>query len=116
MLKKGDMKHLNWYLNCRVCEMTLSAAAEVKEGVFFGWCPKCQTTTTVQPTPEPTPITQVDPAWQKAMDDLADERDDLLTILNNITNLWNLEAPLEEMENAMLHAKHTVKALHKKDE
>jgi len=106
------MKHLN----CRVCEMTLSAAAEVKEGVFFGWCPKCQTTTTVQPTPEPTPITQVDPAWQKAMDDLADERDDLLTILNNITGLWDLEAPLEEMENAMLHAKHTVKALHKKDE
>jgi hypothetical protein len=97
--------------------MTLSAAAEVKEGAFYGWwCPKCQTTTTVQPTPEPTPITQVDPAWQKAMDDLADERDDLLTILNNITGLWDLEAPLEEMENAMLHAKHTVKALHKKDE
>jgi hypothetical protein len=45
--------------------MTLSAAAEVKEGVFFGWCPKCQTTTTVQPTPEPTPITQVDPAWHE---------------------------------------------------
>jgi hypothetical protein len=96
--------------------MTLSAAAEVKEGVFFGWCPKCQTTTTVQHTPEPTPITQVDPAWQKAMDDLADERDDLLTILSNITRLWDLEAPLEKMENAMLHAKHTVKALHKKDE
>jgi hypothetical protein len=70
------------------------------------------------------PITQVDPAWQKAMDDLADERDDLLTILNNITGLWDLEAPLEEMENAMLiaaksaallHAKHTIKALRKKD-
>jgi len=93
--------------------MTLSAAAEVKEGVFFGWCPKCQTTTEVQAAP--ALITQVDPAWQKAMDDLADERDDLLTILNNITGLWDVEAPLEEMENAMLHAKHTVKALHKKD-
>lgn len=104
------------YLNCRVCEMTLNVAAELEKGVFFGWCPKCQTTTEVQAAPEPTPITQVDPAWQKAMDDLADERDDLLTILNNITSLWDLEAPLEEIENAMLHAKHTIKALHKKDE
>jgi hypothetical protein len=101
------------YLNCRVCEMTLNAAAEQGE---HWWCSKCQTTTEVQAAPEPTPITQVDPAWQKAMDDLADERDDLLTILNNITGLWDLEAPLEEIENAMLHAKHTVKALHKKDE
>ena len=65
---------------------------------------------------KPASITQVDPAWQKAMDDLADERDDLLTILNNITSLWDLEAPLEEIENAMLHAKHTIEALRKKDE
>ena len=101
------------YLNCRVCEMTLNVAAEQGE---HWWCPKCQTITEVQAAPAPAPITQVDPAWQKAMDDLADERDDLLTILNNITGLWDLEAPLEEMENAMLHAKHTVKALHKKDE
>ena len=98
------------YLNCRVCEATLNAAAEQGE---HWWCPKCQTTTEVQAAP--APITQVDPAWQKAMDDLADERDDLLTILNNITGLWDLEAPLEEIENAMLHAKHTIKALHKKD-
>ena len=75
MNKKYIAKTVMKYLNCRVCEMTLNAAAELEKGVFFGWCSKCQTTTEVQAAPEPTPITQVDPAWQKAMDDLMDEKE-----------------------------------------
>jgi len=76
------------YLNCRVCEMTLNVAAELEKGVFFGWCSKCQTTTEVQAAPEPTPITQVDPAWQKAMDDLTDEKAMLALMLHNIVSAW----------------------------
>lgn len=49
-------------------------------------------------------VTQVDPAWQKAMDDLADEKQDLVDMLDNIVTLWNFEAPLEEIENSMARA------------
>jgi hypothetical protein len=50
-------------------------------------------------------ITQVDPAWQQAMNDLADEKHELLAMLDNITTLWEMEAPLEDLENAMVRAK-----------
>jgi transcription termination factor NusB len=49
-------------------------------------------------------ITQVDPAWQQAMNDLADEKQALRDMLDNLVTLWSFEAPLAEMESAMLRA------------
>lgn len=49
-------------------------------------------------------ITQVDPAWEKAMDDLTDEKQALRDMLDNIVTLWSFEAPLADMESAMLRA------------
>ena len=49
-------------------------------------------------------ITQVDPAWEKAMDDLVDEKQALRDMLDNIVTLWSFEAPLAEMDSAMLRA------------
>ena len=49
-------------------------------------------------------ITQVDPAWEKAMNDLVDEKQELRDMLENLVILWSFEAPLAEMESAMLRA------------
>jgi hypothetical protein len=49
-------------------------------------------------------ITQVDPAWEKAMNDLVDEKQKLRDMLDNLVILWAFEAPLAEMESAMLRA------------
>ena len=49
-------------------------------------------------------ITQVDPAWEQAMNDLVDEKQALRDMLDNIVTLWSFEAPLAEMESAMLRA------------
>ena len=38
--------------------------------------------------PTLAPITQVDPAWQKAMDDLTDEKQALRDMLDNIVRAW----------------------------
>jgi hypothetical protein len=34
------------------------------------------------------PITQVDPQWQDAMDDLADEKANLALVLRNLVTMW----------------------------
>ena len=49
-------------------------------------------------------ITQVDPAWEQAMNDLVDEKQALRDMLDNLITLWAFEAPLAEMESAMLRA------------
>ena len=49
-------------------------------------------------------ITQVDPAWEKAMNNLVDEKQELRGMLDNLITLWAFEAPLAEMESAMLRA------------
>ena len=49
-------------------------------------------------------ITQVDPKWEKAMNDLADEKQALRDMLDNLVTLWAFEAPLADMESAMLRA------------
>lgn len=49
-------------------------------------------------------ITQVDPAWEQAMNDLVDEKQALRDMLDNIVTLWAFEAPLADMESAMLRA------------
>jgi hypothetical protein len=80
--------------------MTLSAAAELEKGMFFGWCPRCQTTTQVQAIL--APITQVDPAWQKAMGDLTDEKANLVLALSNIiANYRKTDWSIDEWWNAM---------------
>tara|TARA_R110000868_G_scaffold2296_4_gene17111 strand:+ start:1417 stop:1923 length:507 start_codon:yes stop_codon:yes gene_type:complete len=53
---------------------------------------------------EAKPVTQVDPAWEKAMNDLADEKQALRDMLDNLVTLWSFQAPLAEMESAMLRA------------
>jgi len=42
--------------------------------------------------------------WGAAFDQCADEKDKLWDCLNNILELWKLEAPTAEMENAMVSA------------
>lgn len=69
---------------------------------------------------KPAPITQVDPAWQKAMDDLTDEKANLVLALSNIiANYRKTDSGIEEwwaaMETSIAFGKHTIKALHKKD-
>ena len=49
-------------------------------------------------------ITQVDPAWEQAMNNLVDEKQELRDMLDNLITLWAFEAPLAEMESAMLRA------------
>ena len=49
-------------------------------------------------------ITQVDPAWEQAMNNLVDEKQELRDMLDNLVTLWAFEAPLAEMESAMLRA------------
>jgi hypothetical protein len=77
--------------------MTLNAAQDMGEGEFFGWCPRCQATTKVKinppsedacNTPPLLPITQVDPQWQRAMDDLTDEKASLALVLHDIVMEW----------------------------
>lgn len=109
------------YLNCRVCEMTLNVAAELEKGVFFGWCSKCQTTTEVQAAPEPTPITQVDPAWQKAMNDLTDEKANLVLALSNIIanyrkTDWSIDEWWDAMETSIAFGKFALDNLDKPEE
>ena len=55
-------------------------------------------------------ITQVDPAWQQAMNDLADEKQALRDMLDNLVTLWAFEAPLADMESAMLRASELLKS------
>jgi hypothetical protein len=42
--------------------------------------------------------------WEEAFDQLADENADLRDALMNIIGLWELEAPLPEIENAITRA------------
>ena len=49
-------------------------------------------------------ITQVDPAWEQAMNNLVNEKQALRDMLDNIVTLWSFEAPLADMESAMLRA------------
>lgn len=42
--------------------------------------------------------------WEDAVDQLADENADLRATLNSIITLWELEAPLPEIENAINRA------------
>jgi hypothetical protein len=43
--------------------------------------------------------------WDEAMDHLADEHDALWVCLDNIVALWDMEASMSEIENAMARAK-----------
>ena len=43
--------------------------------------------------------------WEEAMNELADERADLWTALNNLCSLWILEAPLDTIENSVNRAR-----------
>lgn len=43
--------------------------------------------------------------WEQAMNDLADEHDALWVCLDNIVALWDMEASMPEIENAMARAK-----------
>jgi hypothetical protein len=43
--------------------------------------------------------------WEEAMNELANEHDALWVCLDNIVALWDMEAPMSEIENAMARAK-----------
>lgn len=43
--------------------------------------------------------------WEEAMNELADERADLWTALNNLCSLWTLEAPMDAIENSVNRAR-----------
>jgi len=43
--------------------------------------------------------------WEEAFDEIVDEHDALWVCLDNIVSLWDMEASMSEIENAMARAK-----------
>ena len=43
--------------------------------------------------------------WEEALDQVVEEKNRLWDALNNITALWDIEAPMSEIENAMERGK-----------
>ncbi|MGA1008478.1 MAG: hypothetical protein ACO3SE_07890 [Sedimenticolaceae bacterium] len=43
--------------------------------------------------------------WEEAMDELAEEKNALWECLDNIVALWDMEASMSEIENAMSRAR-----------
>ena len=43
--------------------------------------------------------------WEEACNQLADEKQEIRDILDNLVTLWEFEAPLEDLESAMLKAR-----------
>jgi hypothetical protein len=46
--------------------------------------------------------------WEEAMNDMADEKQELLDMLTNIVSLWEVEASMSEIENAMQRARRLI--------
>lgn len=42
--------------------------------------------------------------WEEAYNQLTDEKQEIRDMLDNLVTLWSFEAPLAEMESAMLRA------------
>ena len=42
--------------------------------------------------------------WEEAYNQLTDEKQELRDMLDNLVTLWSFEAPLADMESAMLRA------------
>ena len=95
--------------SCEVINYYLTRNGEIMDKEEFGmstWdlLTDEQKVAQVRSEVEAKPVTQVDPAWEKAMNDLADEKQALRDMLDNLVTLWSFEAPLENMESAMLRA------------
>jgi len=43
--------------------------------------------------------------WEEAYSQLTDEKQELRDMLDNLVTLWSFEAPLADMESAMLKAR-----------
>jgi len=43
--------------------------------------------------------------WEEACNQLTDEKQELRDMLDNLVTLWSFEAPLADMESAMLKAR-----------
>ena len=43
--------------------------------------------------------------WEEAFDEIVDEHDALWVCLDNIVSLWDMEASMAEIENAMTRAR-----------
>lgn len=43
--------------------------------------------------------------WEEAYNQLADEKQEIRDMLDNLVTLWEFEAPLEDLESAMLKAR-----------
>ena len=95
--------------SCEVINYYLTRNGEIMDKEEFGmstWdlLTDEQKVAQVRSEVEAKPVTQVDPAWEKAMNDLADEKQALRDMLDNLVTLWSFQAPLAEMESAMLRA------------
>ena len=95
--------------SCEVINYYLTRNGEIMDKEEFGmstWdlLTDEQKVAQVRSEVEAKPVTQVDPAWEKAMNDLAAEKQALRDMLDNLVTLWSFQAPLAEMESAMLRA------------
>jgi hypothetical protein len=43
--------------------------------------------------------------WEEAMDELADEKNALWQMLDNIVTLWEMEASMSDIENSVARAR-----------
>jgi hypothetical protein len=48
--------------------------------------------------------------WEEACNQLTDEKQELRDMLDNLVTLWSFEAPLADMESAMLRASELLKS------